>query len=681
MTKKKKKTDTAQVDVERFKLKSFEFKSGYALLFVTLLLLIGHAVSAQFKVYPLPKVSQGTATKSKTKTNARTQDLVPRSLPFWDDFSWTQINKPGDTLANYPVDSLWAHNYSVLINNGLGLNPPSINVATFNGLASNNLPYSEQTISKGFGDTLTSQPLKLNEVLPAERNTVYLSFFYQWHGNGEPPDPGDFLRVEFKNDAGAWENVLTITTSNSFKSNEFYDTLVQVSGDRFFHESFQFRFMNYGRISGPFDTWNLDYVYLNKGRNSNDRFLPDRTITSSLTALFNGYTAMPYDHFLAAVNDPLSAHPQFDVFNVRNDTATLSYVTSATFTHYKDSAVSHVEKIDELGNDGTSPIDGLTGIIYARERKTVTLEHVPDRSDALQFDPDADSVSVSLKVQLFTGDTFDPNTSPPVFANNYDPAKYRPLDFRSNDTLRANYRLHNYYAYDDGSADYAVTLTNPSNRAAYLFELATDEPDTLIGFDIYYPDYGISPNLTVDFTVYDDNGGIPGVPIYTLPSYAIRKYGLNNFQKIRFGEQFLVEKNFYIGWKGTVGGTFKVGLDTNNDSASKLFVFINGAWYPNTDFTGSLMIRPVFGKGTIVTGIEEDEVSAQIYPNPNEGSFFVPTSFRILQINNVTGQSIAFSTEEQGENQRVSLGTSAPGLYLIRLQKGNQIFSSKIVIR
>src|SRR5688500_17023164 len=128
---KKKTIDTAPVDSENFKLKTFEFPFRYALL-IGCLLLVGHAALSQFKVYPLAKPPHSTVSKSKTKNQvARTQELVPRSLPFWDDFSWTQINKEGDTLANYPVDSLWAHNYSVLINNGLGLNPPSITVATF----------------------------------------------------------------------------------------------------------------------------------------------------------------------------------------------------------------------------------------------------------------------------------------------------------------------------------------------------------------------------------------------------------------------------------------------------------------------------------------------------------------------------------------------------------------------
>lgn len=672
---KKTKTDTV-VNHNWAKLHQLKFSSCQLLLLV--LVLVAPSAFCQLRVYPLPRTAEHAPPQSKSKHKiARTQELTPRALPFWDDFSWTQVDNKGDTLSNFPLDSLWVHNYSVWINSGLGLNPPSLNVATFNGLDSAQNPYSDQILSNGFRDTLTSQPIKLSEVPDAERNTVYLSFFYQWNGNGEPPDLNDYLRVDFKNDQGVWESVVTIKTLPSFESDVFYDTLVKVDGARFFHESFQFRFMNFGRLSGPYDTWHLDYVYLNKNRTASDRYLPDRTINAKLTGLFNGYRAIPYHQFLETIDDPVS-QPQFTVFNVKNDTSTLSYFTAGTFINYKDNiAVS--TSVDTLGDAGTSPIDGLTGIIYPREQKTVTLEHAPDRNDPLQFDPDADSVAISLKVQLFTGDTFNPKTG--EFANDYDPAIYQPLDFRSNDTLRADYMLADYFAYDDGFAEYAVGLTAFGNRAAYLFEMPRTEPDTLVGFDIYYPDYGVISNLTVDFTIYNDVDGLPGTALYTLPSYTIRKSGLNKFQKIRFGEPFLVDQKFYVGWKAPVGGTFKIGLDTNNDSGTKLFVNTNGSWYQNTDVTGSVMIRPVFGGGDIVVGIPEEKVQSQIFPNPSEGNFYVPGSFEILQVSNVTGQSIPFTTQNQGENQKVQLTNVSPGLYILRLQKGGKLFSSKIIIQ
>lgn len=632
---------------------------------------------AQLKVYPLPNSGpQKVVSKQKNKA-ARTEQLTPRSLPFWDDFSWTQVDQQNDTLANYPLDSLWVNNYTVWINSGLGLNPPSINVATFNGLNAANQPYSDVLVSNGFRDTLVSQPIKLDEVPESERATVYLSFFYQWSGNGEPPDTKDYMRVDFKDSDGIWVPVMTIPTSDTFREDEFYDTLVQVTGERFFHEGFQFRFMNYGRMSGPYDTWNIDYVYLNKYRDADDRYLPDRSIISTPTNLFGDFRAVPYDHFLSSANDPVK-QPSFDVFNVKNDTSTLSYYASAIFTNYTDS-VGVTTVVDTLGNAGASPIDGVTGIIFQREKKTVTLQHLPDRSDPFQFDPEADYADVTLKLRLFTGDVINPKTG--EFANDYNPNVYKPLDFRSNDTIRADYALRNYYAYDDGFAEYAVGLTAFGNRAAYLFEMLTDEPDTLIGFEIYYPDYGVIGTLTVDFTIYNDINGLPGTPLYTLPNYTLRKSGINKFDRIPFGEQFLVPKRFYIGWRAPVGGTFRVGLDTNNDSGSKLFVNTNGTWVQNTDVIGAVMIRPLFGIGQINVGITEEDPRSHIYPNPTEGTIFIPASYELIDITTVTGRAIRYGIHGQGEYNRIQLVDTAPGLYVVRIRKEGKLFSSKLVVR
>lgn len=94
------------------------------------------------------------------------------------------------------------------------------------------------------------------------------------------------------------------------------------------------------------------------------------------------------------------------------------------------------------------------------------------------------------------------------------------------------------------------------------------------------------------------------------------------------------------------------------------------------------MIRPVFGSGdNIIVGIPEEKVQSQIFPNPNEGNFYVPGSFEILHVSNITGQSIPFTTQNQGENQKVQLTNVSPGLYILRLQKGSKLFSSKIIIQ
>lgn len=558
----------------------------------------------------------------------------------------------------------------------MGINPPSINVATFDGLDSAFLSYSDQVLTNGLRDSLVSQGIKLGEpdVTVAERNSVYLSFFYQWQGNGEAPDPTDYLRVEFKNDLGEWETVMTIFPKSSFNRTEFYDTLIKVDGDRFFHDTFQFRFKNYGRLSGPYDTWNIDYVYLNKNRNVNDSDFPDQAIASTLTSLFNKYQSIPYHHFLDS--NSLTS-PKFDVFNGLDEFTDLTYLTEGTFLNYVGDQV-HETFNSNLGGLDTSAInDDGSGIIFPLEKRTVTLEYIPDANDTTQFRQSADSVLIKLKVKLFTGDTFDPKTG--GLANDYD-LNYLPIDFRCNDTINARYFLKDYYAYDDGIAEYAAGLTQAGNRAALLFEMLTSNADTLVGIDIYVPDYGLSSNLTADFYVYKDEEGKPGDILYSIPSFSVQRKGLNTFQRIRILEPFLVETKFYVGWKAPVGGTLKVGLDISNNAGDKIFVNTNGTWSQNADIAGSLMIRPVFGSGAIVTGLPEEQPELSVFPNPNAGEFYVRGKFDTIHILSITGQSIPFKVQEVGSDQKILLQDVAAGLYILKIQQGNKIRTEKIII-
>lgn len=122
------------------------------------------SASGQLVLTPILK----EPTKSKS-AQARTQDITPLSLPFWDDFA---------TIKNGVADAnLWQYANSVWINSGLGINPPSLNVATFDGLDSLGKPYNvNDVLAKGFADKMVSAPLRLDEVAVANRNNVAITF-------------------------------------------------------------------------------------------------------------------------------------------------------------------------------------------------------------------------------------------------------------------------------------------------------------------------------------------------------------------------------------------------------------------------------------------------------------------------------------------------------------------------
>ncbi|MBT1698350.1 T9SS type A sorting domain-containing protein [Fulvivirgaceae bacterium PWU4] len=596
------------------------------------------------------------------------------TLPFWDDFT--------TSYGPYPDTTRWKNSYSVWVNNGMAINPPTLNVATFDGLDSAGLAYNEnEVLLNGFTDTLMSKNIDLSDpTLPmADRGTVFLSFFYQWRGNGEAPDPQDYLQVDFKYDSAKWETVLTLKPNDTFKPDTFYTAIVKVDGEKFFDADFQFRIMAYGRQSGPYDTWNVDYVYLNKGRSITDTAFPDQAITSSLSSLFkNRYRAMPYQHFR---QDLSLLHPKFNIYNLRGGVPeVLTYFTEATF--HNDVAAPYT--ISNLGGDSTNINDDGSNTIFAFEKRTVTLKDIPNPNDAAQFNPNAKYVDVDLKVHLLTGDNIDLEDGSP--AKDYDP-NYAPIDFRVNDTITNTYSLRDYYAYDDGVAEYAAGLIETGDLIAYEFELPfndTFKQDTLIAFDIYLPPYGMTSNQTVDFFIYGDNNGVPDdtAPLLRFSGKSVSRKKLNEFQRVAFLPAILIDqRKFYIGWKQPSVGKMLVGLDISNDTGDKVFVNVNGTWKKNNRVHGSLMVRPIFGSGLVETQVGTEEVATpfSVFPNPSRGSFYIEGPLDHLEILSITGQRVSFESVHESDRTLVQLNQPA-GLYLLRCTKGTVTKTHKIIV-
>jgi hypothetical protein len=606
-------------------------------------------------------------------SSARTQETVVLTLPFFDDFS-----KP--VLDIYADTTLWENSYSVWVNDGMAIAPPTINVATFDGLDSAGRAYNpNDVLLTGYTDELTSQPIDLSEeALPvAERPTVYISFFYQWQGNVEAPDEKDYLELDFKTaEADGWETVMTILPKEGADRTIFYDTILQVSGDAFFHDRFQFRFRSFGRLSGPYDSWHLDYVYVNKGRNINDLSFPDRAIASQLGPLFGKYRAIPRDHFFS--NEQMTP-PTFEVQNMKNEEASINFRTEGFFSSTDldmETTTTHETVISEA-----TPINITDGVLFAYEHRNVRMDKLPDIEDPMQFptDPGIDSTLIRLTIALQTRDDVPPDSE-----GDYTP-NYEPIRFSTNDTISADYVLSSHYAYDDGVAEYAAGLIEAGNLIAYEFEIDTSytlKQDTLIAFDVYFPPYAITSNQRVDFFIYHDDNGMPGEQWLRIPSKPVLRKGINQFQRIEFLPALLIdEPKFYIGWREPVTGDVFVGLDISNDTGEKMFVNTNGFWYQNDQVTGSLMVRPVFGTGIIDSrvGIEEEEVLA-IYPNPSRGVFYVEGDVRDIEIFSLTGEKILFRSTKSDQRMEITVGTNVPGLYVLRYRQGNAVRSRKLII-
>lgn len=621
------------------------------------------------------------SVKKQVVQQAR-QQADPLLLPFWDDFSFT---------TGHPVDLLWVVNRSVFVNNGQGINPPSLNIATFDGYNENGVPYSTAINETSYGDTLTSQPINLAAVDAQYRNSIYLSFFYQAGGNSDIPNPGDFLKLEFRSTEG-WREIHKFEVKPTTDPTVFYDTAIQIqpalpgSIPEYFHEEFQFRFVWFGKVSGAYDAWHLDYVYLNRRVNDNEEVIDDeltinefdkntnisdRAISTPFASIINhGYYAMPYSHFLLNPDDNLQVSSMLKLFNLIDAEFphSTNYASYATIINYTSGVASTV--FDGVVEADRSIGDPLNSREYS-ERQINLLPY------PFTFSP-ADSSEIFVKVIVNTQDN---NANTDYFA------RYNPINFRSNDSISHTFTLSNYYAYDDGVAEYAMALEKQGNQFAYRFVLDDDlEKDTLNGLYIYFPFAGGTVPETMQIFVFPDKAGKPDSMWVYRQTIPVTRTANNLFTEISFSEGIIVRDTFYIGYLETETGQadrIRIGLDASHDTGNQMYYrnTVYHQWLLNDQLEGSAMIRPRFGTAPVITGVEDELNPISIYPNPTRGEFYMKGPANHLRVFTLTGQPVNFTVEQMPDTKKVMLTGAVPGLYLVRYQAGSKIYTHKILVK
>lgn len=619
-----------------------------------LIALIINALLANAQLVEVPIAPRSNAfTKSKS-SSARIQSLDPMSLPFWDDFSFTQEK-------DFPNDTLWVSRQTVWVNQGRGINPPSIFTATFDGIDSTGKPYDlNDVLAKGFADKLVSRPIAL-DVLPAsQQDSLFISFFYQVTGKGEAPDLDDNFSLWFKDANGTWEKMYEIKNSIALDPTIFYYAIVKVD-KKFHHGNFQFKFQNFARLSGPYDTWNLDYVYLNDQRWAGNSSFPDRTQVQPITSIFERYRAIPMKHYRDTANF-ITIPPTAYFTNLYDGQPNQpsDYSTYATVISKKAGVETRTDFNIELNTVMDDvPLNSVLETTFASS--------VPVSS----IDLDADSVYINFKVGFDSGDT-NPVAETPRFIL---------VDFLKNDTTHAEFLLHKHYAYDDGTAEYGAGLNRPGSLLAYGFPMFTKEPDTLVAADIYFPEFGDNSSQTVILKVWSStNNGVPLSELYR-QTLTVQRTAYNTFTRYNFSEPIGVRNKFFIGWEQTETVVVPVGLDKSTDSGADIYSNISGTWEQNITVQGSLMIHPIFGKGvaSVINGAED--IAQNIYPNPTQNEFYIPSKAESISICNVLGINLLFEAEQKENRTKVRLNDQANQLLIVRWLANGKFYSARVIIR
>jgi hypothetical protein len=623
-----------------------------------LIFLAVHDVAAQIEVRPnskFPPFSAGTV-------NLRMAEEEPLPLPFWDDFSGYE---------GAPDPALWEESENVSINRTMGINPPSLGVATMDGLMGSGRPYSANEVEQGIADVLMSRPINLDTVPLDKRNTIYISFFWQIKGRGEMPndEEGDRISLQFKN-GEEWEEVwnpeasysrLNVTGYHQLETDRFYQEVIAIDA-KFINRNFQFRFQTTGRLSGPFDTWNLDYIYLHYNRDAQDYYTFDRTLTKIPTSIFKDYHAIPLKHF-------------------KNNPTKYSGISNAegyNLDEVSQSVRFRVTVYDTLATDKTPIVLNDSSFVIN------SLQRVTLPSGALDFSSltfDADSAYLKTQYTFFTGDKWDVKS---VSAT--DTVFHKHVDFRSNDTTSTLNVLHNYYAYDDGTAEFNAGISQQHGKLAYQYIIS--EQDTLKAIKIHFPNMSPSPaGRTLELTIWDDIG--TREVVLSRRNIEVQGAAVNEFNTYDLIPALIVKDTFYIGWTQSSDGYLGVGLDKNTNSGNRIWSNVDGGWVQNTRIEGSLMIRPVFGRGEVTTSIDEGPASqippidkAIIYPNPGEGQFFIKGYFDKISLYDMRGVEIITPIHMDNNGNGVFDLTGFPGgIYIIHIFYQDKIQRQKIILR
>ena len=569
-------------------------------------------------------------------------------------------------VALIPEDSvaIWVDNYAYR-NNTFPINPLSIGVVTFDGLNENGYPYDWSSASaQGVADYLSSKPINLGTKSGggnySAADSIYFSFAFQTTGLGEVPETEDSLVLEF------WSPVFASWTSvwksPGIAQADFEVVMIPITQSIYIQDGFKFRFKNYGTLTGSLDHWHIDYVILDDFRTVDDTYMNDWAFQFPAPSLLLNYTAMPWPHYKTDPYGLLKSTVSVETFNSLNQAKIIQ--PSSMELLYESTIVDNVPYINSAGNVNALSNFDMDYTLPSSFYFDTTLAQ-------------ADTCLIfNLQYSLSTNTT--------------------PERLSENDTIIVDQIFHDYYAYDDGSAEAAYGLVTNGAELAYKFTLPNGITDTLKAIDIHFVSSVNDVSNSLFFLqVWDDNGGQPGNLIYTtddpnIPVTYTPHYDLGNnaFYEYVLPSGLEVSGTYYVGWKQSSSNRLNIGFDKNINQQSKIFYNLGASW-SNTSYAGALMMRPVFKfSHDCFLSIDEKgaltKVETLLYPNPTIANFTLELAKEVegtVEIYDLSGRQL-FSESIGGNRTVINTSNFSEGNYIciVRAENGAVLSQDRVVV-
>ena len=596
---------------------------------------------AQPSIVPL---SSNTSLYNVQKPNYRIKS-TPLSLPFFDDFNYKTI---------YPNPELWTDNYTY-VNNTYPIDPPTMGVVTFEGLNPLGAPYSLNVNLVDYADKLTSQPIDLSGLTGFDN--VWLSFFYEFEGYGNSPFKNkDRLYLEMKDTAGIWG---TVWYADVTVSDTFVQVFIPITNVKYLYDTFQFRFRNFGSLAGNVDHWHLDYIRLDKNRDTTiEKDVYDLAYNMPPSSIFTPYYVVPYHQI------DTSYYRDENTISVKNN----FILPTTDFIDYFEA---------ELLNDNSTLVN-YSGVSVDLAPNRAYIQSYPRIS--LQEGITDDTISIALRYHF--------NTS----AENASP---QPV--KDNNSYEEIFHLSNFFAYDDATAEQGFTINDNATNVDLAVKYHNIVADTLralrlhlsnITYDINNTEFdikiwkGIGLGTTKDTLIYKEEN----IKFSSLRTLQDPRPGYNAFYykeilpELNGNQPLILNGDYYVGIGIQASEKVVVGFDANHDAKNYNFYKLATGWERSV-FDGAFMINPVFGKPLpwqLTSSKSPSVENIDVYPNPTSFWLHLPTYFNNFSYDIIDLQG-AVVAQDYSMNNTILVSNLMPGMYVIKIVSDNKIYISRFV--